>query len=249
MDSPALSLQIAVASEAARFRRVGAAGSGKKMSTTEAKREPILNPVDRIMELLFGLLMALSFTGAVSVAESGQEQLREMFIAALGCNLAWGLVDGVMYLIRTVVDRGRSLTLVRSVRSAAGPTVGRALISGSLSRSVAGLVSATEIDAIHGRIIALPEVASRARLNGGDLLAALSIFVLVVLATFPVVLPFALMQDVAAAKDTSRGIALAMLFLGGFALGRYAGYGAWRAGFMMMGLGALLVGAIMALGG
>ena len=83
-------------------------------------REPILNPVDRIMELLFGLLMALSFTGAVSVAESGREELREMFIAALGCNLAWGLVDAVMYLIRTVVDRGRSLTLVRSVRERSG---------------------------------------------------------------------------------------------------------------------------------
>ena len=78
------------------------------------------------MEMLFGLLMALSFTGALSVAESGREELRDMFIAALGCNLAWGFVDGVMYLIRTVVDRGRSLTLMRSVRGAADPQAGRA---------------------------------------------------------------------------------------------------------------------------
>ena len=96
----------------------------EEMATTESIREPVLNPVDRVMELLFGLLMALSFTGAVSVAESGREQLREMFIAALGCNLAWGLVDAVMYLIRTVVDRGRSLTLVRTVRGAAACVAG-----------------------------------------------------------------------------------------------------------------------------
>jgi hypothetical protein len=40
-----------------------------------------------------------------------------------------------------------------------------------------------------------------------------------------------------------------MLFFGGFALGRFAGYGGWKAGLMMAGLGTLLVGAIIALGG
>jgi len=212
-------------------------------------RDPILNPVDRIMEMLFGLLMALSFTGAVSVAESGREELREMFIAALGCNLAWGLVDAVMYLIRTVVDRGRSLTLVRSVRSARDAEAGRALVEGSLSRGVAGMVSPTEVEAIRGRIAALPAVPARARLNGSDLLAALAIFLLVVLATFPVVVPFAVMQDVGMANNASRVIALVMLFLGGFGLGHYAGYGSWRAGLMMTALGVLLVGAIKVLGG
>src|ERR1700712_4853158 len=100
---------------------------GEAVVPTAAVRDPILNPVDRVMELIFGLLMALSFTGAISVAESGREQLREMFVAALGCNLAWGLVDAVMYLIRTVVDRGRTLTLLHSVRSATDAHGGRSL--------------------------------------------------------------------------------------------------------------------------
>ena len=201
------------------------------------------------MELLFGLLMALSFTGALSVAEAGREDLRDMFIAALGCNLAWGFVDGVMYLIRTVVDRGRSMTLMRSVREAADAQAGRAVVEGSLSRVAAGLVSPAEIEAIRGRIVALPSLPARAGLNGSDLLAALAIFVLVVLATFPVVLPFAFMQDVGAAKNTSRIVAVVMLFLGGLALGRYAGYGSWRAGLAMTALGVVMVGVIKVLGG
>jgi len=201
------------------------------------------------MELLFGLLMALSFTGALSVAEAGREDLRDMFIAALGCNLAWGFVDGFMYLIRTVVDRGRSMTLMRSVREAADAQAGRAVVEGSLSRVAAGLVSPAEIEAIRGRIVALPSVPARAGLNGSDLLAALAIFVLVVLATFPVVLPFAFMQDVGAAKNTSRIVAVVMLFLGGLALGRYAGYGSWRAGLAMTALGVVMVGVIKVLGG
>ena len=216
---------------------------------TEEVREPVLNPVDRVSELLFGLFMALSFVGAVSVADSGREQVRSMFIAALGCNLAWGLVDAVMYLVRTITDRGKSLTLVRSVQATPNAEAGRKLIEQSLSRDAAGLVSSVEIEAVRGRIVALTSVPERPKLLKGDLLASLAIFVLVVASTFPVVLPFALIQDVAMAKYVSRGIALTMLFLGGLGLGRYAGYGSWRVGFMMVGLGTALVTAITLLGG
>jgi len=208
-----------------------------------------LSPVDRVSELLFGLFMALTFVGAVSVAESGREEIRGMFAAALGCNLAWGLVDAVMYLVRTVTDRGRSLTLVRSVRAAADAETGRRLIERSLPQAVAGLVSPAEIEAIRGRIVALASVPERPTLKWDDLLASLVIFLIVVASTFPVVLPFALIADVGTAKNVSRAIALAMLFFGGLALGRYAGYGSWKVGFMMVGLGTALVIAINALGG
>jgi VIT1/CCC1 family predicted Fe2+/Mn2+ transporter len=193
--------------------------------------------------------MTLTFTGAMSVAQSGREQVREMFVAALGCNLAWGLVDAVMYLIRTIVARARSLTLMRDVRRAPDAQAGRAIVERELSTVAADLVSAGEIEAVRARIVARPEPPARAGLNGGDLLAALAIFVMVVVATFPVVLPFALMHDVVAAKNASRAVALVMLFVAGFALGRYAGYGSWRAGVAMAVLGVVLVGAIQALGG
>ena len=212
-------------------------------------RQPVLNPVDRISEMLFGLFMALTFVGAVSVADPGREQIREMFIAALGCNLAWGLVDAVMYLVRTVTDRGRSLTLAREVRASTDAETGRRFIERSLSRVAAGLVSPTEVEAIRGRIVALPALPARPTLKWDDVLAALGIFLIVVASTFPVVLPFLFMSDVAAAKNVSRAIALAMLFFGGLALGRFAGYGSWKVGFMMTGLGTVLVMAINALGG
>ena len=215
----------------------------------ETVREPILSPVDRVSEMLFGLFMALTFTGAVSIADTGEGQIRSMFIAALGCNLAWGLVDAVMYLVRTVTDRGRYLTLVRSVREATDAEAGRRIIERSLSQGVAVLVSTAEVEAMRGRILTLPSLPPRPTLGRGDLLAALAIFLVVVASTFPVVLPFVLIQDVGTAKTASRAIALAMLFFGGLALGRYAGYGSWRVGFMMAGLGTALVLAINALGG
>lgn len=223
------------------------------MSATTAgdgeSREPILSPVDRVSEMLFGLFMALTFVGAVSAASGGKEQIRTMFIAALGCNLAWGLVDAVMYLVRTITDRGRTLTLVRAVREAPDAQAGRRRIEGALSKVASRLVSAAEIEAIRARIAALPALPPRPRLHRRDALAALAIFFIVAGATFPVVLPFAFVADVGTAKLASRAIALAMLFGGGLALGRYAGYGSWRTGLAMAALGVVLVAAITALGG
>ena len=222
--------------------------SDKNFSEEDA-REPVLNTVDRVSELLFGLFMALTFVGAVSVATAGREEIRTMLVTAVGCNLAWGLVDAVMYLVRTITDRGRTLMLMRSVRAAADAATGRKLIEQSLSPIVPGLVSAAEIEAVRARLVALPSIQERPHLDRDDLLAAFAIFVIVVAATFPVVLPFVLIGDAGTAKIVSRGIALAMLFFGGLALGRYAGYGSWKAGLGMVGLGTGLVLAIMALGG
>ena len=196
----------------------------------ETTREPVLSPVDRVSEMLFGLFMALTFVGAISVAESGDAQIREMFIAALGCNLAWGLVDAVMYLVRTVTDRGRLLSLIRSVRDAPDAATGHVLIKGALSKVAAGLVSTAEIEAMRGRIVALTDLPARPTLTRHDLTAALAIFLIVVAATFPVVLPFALIDDVGMAKNVSRAVAVAMLFFGGWRLGAMRATAAGRSG-------------------
>jgi hypothetical protein len=220
-----------------------------RLTSEDEVRAPVLNPVDRVSEMLFGLFMALTFVGAVSVADQGDAQIRTMFIAALGCNLAWGLVDAVMYLVRTVTDRGRLLTLIRSVRHSPDAETGRRLIEGSLSQLAAGLMSTAEIEAMRGRIVALASLPPRPKLKRDDLIAALAIFLIVVASTFPVVMPFMLFEDVGVAKNVSRAVALLMLFAGGLALGRYAGYGSWRVGLLMAGLGTALVVAINALGG
>jgi hypothetical protein len=220
----------------------------------EKHREPVLSPVERISEMLFGLFMALTFVGAVSAATTGRDEVRTMFAAALGCNLAWGLVDAVMYLVRTVTDRGRSLAFIRAVKAAKDADKGRRLverrlIERSMSQTGAALFTPAEVEAIRGRIVALSSVPERPTLGRDDLFAGVGIFLIVVTATLPVVLPFLLIADVGMAKNVSRGIALAMLFFGGLALGRHAGYGSWKSGLIMVGLGTALVIAIKGLGG
>ena len=54
-----------------------------------------LAPADRLGEILFGLIMALGFTGAVRLGHEKADN-RALFVGIFGCNLAWAIVDGDM---------------------------------------------------------------------------------------------------------------------------------------------------------
>jgi len=78
------------------------------MSALLRPRQRALEPIDRISEVLFGLIMVLTFTGSLSAAESGRAEVREMLVGALGCNLAWGIIDAIMYLMGSLAERSRT---------------------------------------------------------------------------------------------------------------------------------------------
>ena len=206
---------------------------------------PVLSPVDRISEILFGLIMALTFTGTLSVATAERSEVREMLIGALGCNVAWGLVDAVMFLLAALAERGRNIAILTEVRKAADPARARELILDALPPLVASTMQPAEVDVIRDRL-AEP---GRLSLTGADLRMAVAVFFLVFLATLPVALPFAFIHEAHRALRISNGIALAMLFLGGYYLGGHAGRRPWLSGLLMLAIGVLLVWATIALGG
>ena len=216
--------------------------------TSYAKREPLLDPIDRISEVLFGLIMAVTFVGAVSVATAGREDVRTAIAAALGCNLAWGLVDAVMYVVRTVTGRTRNRTLASRVASA-DPEAARLFIGDALPDDVASVTGPEEIEGMRRRLLALrPD--ERPLLRPRDFAEALGVFLWVVAATFPVAVPFLLTDDVALAMRISQGTTLVMLFIAGLGLGRYAGHPKpFLTGIFAAAFGAVLIAAVKALGG
>jgi VIT1/CCC1 family predicted Fe2+/Mn2+ transporter len=74
-----------------------------------ASRRGLLDPVARISEILFGLIMALTFTSTLSAATAERDEIRTLLAGAIGCNIAWGIVDAVMFLLSTITERGREL--------------------------------------------------------------------------------------------------------------------------------------------
>ena len=207
----------------------------------------VLDPVERVSEMCFGLFMALTFVGAVS-ALGGTDSPRAMFAAALGCNLAWGLVDAVMYLVSELVERGRRLSAL-ALRDDPDPAKGLAAMRAALPEGLAGLLSDAEVAAIGNRLALATQLPDRPRLYRRDFVGAFGIFLIVVASTFPVAIPFLVFSDAHLALHVSRGLSIAMLFGGGVALGRYSGYGGWKAGLGMVAIGLVLIIAIMALGG
>jgi VIT1/CCC1 family predicted Fe2+/Mn2+ transporter len=211
-------------------------------------RARVLDPIDRISEVLFGLFMVLTFTGTLSVLDSGRDEVRSMLIAAIGCNIAWGFVDGVMYVLRNLVARARKARLVRAVRSAR-PEQAQRLICAELGGLSAALAAA-DLERLRQWIMAQPEPDARpGRVTQLDLRGAVAVFLLVFLSTFPVVLPFVFIADPGIAKRVSAAVAIAMLFLCGQAWGRYAGLKPWRTGLVMVGLGLAVEAVVIALGG
>jgi len=208
-----------------------------------------LDPNDRVSEILFGLIMVLTFTGSLSVAEAGRAEVRDMLIGALGCNLAWGLIDGVFYLMGCLAERGRGLLAFRAVRAASGSEEERRTVADALPPLIASILRPAELESMSQRLKALPEPPPRARVRKDDLLGAAWVFLLVFLSTLPVVIPFTFMKDVTLALRVSNAIAIVMLYLAGHSFGRITGRHPVFFGIAMVVFGATLVSITIALGG
>ena len=87
-----------------------------------------LDPGERLGEILFGLIMVLTFTSTARVTLGAEEiTARELLIAALGCNIAWGIIDGGMYIMSAMLDRA---TRARERAAAEGGSVERTRLHG-----------------------------------------------------------------------------------------------------------------------
>jgi len=208
----------------------------------------VLDPVERLSEILFGLIMAMTFTGSIHAASSGKEEIRTMLIGAIGCNLAWGLVDGVMYILTDLVERGRTANALRSLHRTRDPDKARAIVAGAVPGSLASVLKAADLDTVRAWLERIP-AQGRPGITGRSLRGALGVFLLVSLSTCPLIVPFLFLSEPTPALRTSHGVALVMLFVVGSAFGRHAGQSPLRTGLWMVLIGVFLVLLTIALGG
>jgi hypothetical protein len=209
----------------------------------------VLDRPARISEILFGLIMVLTFTGTISASTAGKQEVGELLWAALGCNLVWGLVDGIMYLMDQLIGRARSVTQLNQVKQSEDISKSRELIRENMSPLFADLMDDDQIDRLKVKLKNLPDISVRSTLILKDFVIAGQIFLLVFLITLPVALPFVFFSDVALAMRISNGVALLLLFAGGFSLARYSGLRPVVTALTYAAIGVFLVAMTMALGG
>jgi hypothetical protein len=211
--------------------------------------EHVLDPMERISETLFGLIMVLTFICSLGVATAGELKVQTILLGALGCNLAWGIVDGGLYLLARIHERGGKRLTLRAIRQAPDAETARRVIAEALPPPLASMLPAEQLEAMRQQLQRLPEPSGGASLTTRDWKGALGLCLLSFLTTFPVVIPFIFVGDPRLALRISNAVALVMLFGCGYAFGVHSGLKPWVAGLAMVAFGGALVGIAVALGG
>lgn len=204
---------------------------------------------DRISEILFGLIMALTFTCTISITQSDKASVNDMLTAALGCNTAWGFVDAVLYILMARTAEKRGFTILDFVRKSKDKSKTQQFIVDALPPVIANVLKPEEMENIRQRILQLPEPTITKKQKWKDYKIAVGIFFLVLLSTLPVAAPFIFIDDLQTALRISNIIAILMMFFCGWGLGKYAGRNRFLMGVIMSILGIVLVLVTIALGG
>lgn len=215
-----------------------------------------LDPADRLNEVLFGLIMVLTFTLTAGLAIGDAEDAsRQLLIATVGCNIAWGLIDGAMYLTTCVLERSRTQRRVRAVQAAPDEATALAVVREAVEEAVGGDISDAATEEERARLLAMVLAMARrvspeqSRLRREDLYGALASALLVMLTTVPAALPFLVIPSPQRALRVSNLLLVAALFGVGYQWGHYSYTNRWRAGCVFLVVGLLLVGTAIALGG
>ena len=209
-----------------------------------------LDPVDRLGEVVFSLIMALGFIGACRL-ELAEAENRAMLIGVFGCNLAWAIVDGVMFACAALFERGLRARLIRRIVNSRTEDDALKHVAAEFDDRLVDLTAPEERRRIYLQMIELARRsnARAATIRREDIFGGIAAALVVVIATVPVVLPFAVMSNPLYALRTASAVALILLFLSGCWWGKKVGVSAWRTGTTLTIFGVVLVIITIALGG
>jgi hypothetical protein len=214
----------------------------------ESVSAAVLSPFERGAEIIFGILMAISVTAAAEITAGADANVRELMIAALGCNLAWGLIDGVIYLLQLQYERHRVHRMVLELRGLDSEDAFRKRVAAEVPAVIGQAMTADSYGFLR-RVVQSYAQARPAYWSRHEIAAAGLICVLVFGSTFPLVLPFMLMQEPWLALRVSHAIAVVMLFILGWKLGQWSGVSPLGSGALLALVGVVLAVLCVALGG
>jgi VIT1/CCC1 family predicted Fe2+/Mn2+ transporter len=213
----------------------------------------IIDPGDALGEVLFGLIMALTLTvGSRLVFEKEGLNAPDLVAATIGRNVAWGIIDAVLFFLGTTFYKSRRLRLFRQIKAAGSESAALVVIANEFPIEEAPFsAKGADAEALYRSLLTLARRADpvKVSLSTGDLLAAIAVFVLVSATSIPAVIPFLLIDSAHLALRTSNLFLIMLLFVTGYAWARFSGGRPFYAGMTMTCLGLLLVAIAIALGG
>jgi hypothetical protein len=214
----------------------------------------VLTPADRWGAVLFGLIMAMiTAVTALSFAVEDDEDTdpvakrtaiaKDVLVAVIGCNVAWGIIQGWMYVNEAVFERSRVALLYKKVQEAPDEERAAALIREEYDSKLEKVVSEEERARMYQHILGNMKAADlpKARVKRDDLVGAVLIFVLITATVIPTIVSFLCNTDPQTAVRVSNRSMLVLLFCVGFLWARTTNMNRWLAGVSILFFGGLMV--------
>jgi len=214
--------------------------------------ERYLDPSETLLEVLFGLIMALTITtGARLLSERADIVGLDLALALLGCNIAWGVIDGALYLLGTIFNRNRRVRFVKRLQAASNDSEAIAAVRDQFDLEGEPPMRPQDKANLHTSLLELFKHAGTApaRLRPDDWIAAILIAILVSATAIPGLIPLLLFQDGFVALRVANALQVGLLFLVGYRWAHYSGGNRWLIGLTIALLGTALVLLAVPLGG
>jgi VIT1/CCC1 family predicted Fe2+/Mn2+ transporter len=218
-----------------------------------------LDPIDRLTEAIYAVLIVMTFTMAYRAIDAGafpdravEQLVAQLALASFGCAVAWGIIDGAMFVLLSMLERGENNRLLKRVKAAPDEPAGIDVIANHLDGTFEAIMSEDERRDIYRQTYQrmrdneLKQVGFKRE----EFYGALGVMIIAIIVTLPVVLPLILFRsDANLALRASNGMAIAMLFLFGYQWAKYAGSNPIKVGLLLAGLGVAMVLVAIPLGG
>ena len=212
-----------------------------------------LDPGDALGEVMFGIIMTLTFTiGARFFLVAEEFDRNELIIGAAGCNIAWGIIDAVLFVVSSLFFRSQRARFYRTLRAFTDGDKALAAVADHFGLEDEPLaIPSEERNKLYAAILSFGQRTAPApvRVRGSDLTAAFFIFLLVTFAAIPSVVPLLMIEDPNVALRVSNAIQVALLFIGGYRWGSYTDVSPWKVGLSIAILGAGMCVLAVFLGG
>jgi hypothetical protein len=212
-----------------------------------------LDPAETLAEILFGLIMVLTFIiGADLITTKEQLDTHGLIIAAVGCNIAWGVIDAVLFLLDILFYRSQRARFYRRLRNAASDREALAALQEQFGLEDEPLaIHPDDCARLYQSMLVLTSHAKPAPvgLKGRDFVAAIAIFVLVSATAVPGVMPFVLLKDSHLALRVSNVLLISLLFVVGYWWAQYTDAHPFKVAMIVLLLGVAMVLVAVFLGG
>jgi hypothetical protein len=218
----------------------------------------LLDPIDRLAETIYSILILLTFTLAFRIFKLNPadavtpEYVNELLVAALLATVAWGVIDGIVYVLTEVLERGERHRILWHIQSADTEEEAAAAMADEFDYILEPITGEAQRDVLYRDVLdhlrdSRPQPV---KLKREDFIGALACVLVAIIAVTPSLIPFVLLRDdPALAIRISNVISFGVLFYSGYEWGKYTGTSRIKTGLVLVAVGVLLVAIAIPFGG